>query len=108
MNYTKNGVENLKIAYIGGGSKGWAWTLMSDLATAEDLSGQVALYDIDFKAAKDNEIIGKKYASHEKSKSKFDYKACDTIDEALAGADFVIISILPATLDEMHSVMGLV
>ncbi|MBO5009229.1 MAG: alpha-glucosidase/alpha-galactosidase [Clostridia bacterium] len=103
MNYTKNGVENLKIAYIGGGSKGWAWTLMSDLATAEDLSGQVALYDIDFKAAKDNEIIGKKYASHEKSKSKFDYKACETIDEALAGADFVIISILPATLDEMYS-----
>ena len=37
MNYTKNGVENLKIAYIGGGSRGWAWTLMSDLATADDL-----------------------------------------------------------------------
>ena len=54
MNYTKNGVENLKIAYIGGGSRGWAWTLMSDLATADDLNGTVALYDIDFEAAKCN------------------------------------------------------
>lgn len=103
MNYTKNGVENLKIAYIGGGSRGWAWTLMSDLATADDLSGTVALYDIDYEAAKCNEIIGGKFNTHEKSKSKFEYKACKTIDEALSGANFVIISILPATLDEMHS-----
>ena len=42
----------IKIAYIGGGSRGWAWGLMSDLAGAEDLSGSVYLYDIDFEAAK--------------------------------------------------------
>ena len=51
MNYTKNGAENVKIAYIGGGSRGWAWGLMSDLAECADMSGQVALYDIDFEAA---------------------------------------------------------
>ena len=103
MKHTEKGVEELKIAYIGGGSRGWAWTLMSDLATAEDLSGSVALYDIDLEAAKANEIIGKKFSAHPKSKSSFDYKAYETIDEALSGADFVIISILPATFDEMHS-----
>ena len=27
MKYTKNGVEELKIAYTGGGSRGWAWGL---------------------------------------------------------------------------------
>ena len=35
MRYTDhNTVEDLKIAYIGGGSQGWAWGMMSDLADA--------------------------------------------------------------------------
>ena len=51
----------MNIAYIGGGSRGWAWGLMSDLASCPDMSGDVYLYDIDFEAAKNNEIIGNKY-----------------------------------------------
>ena len=43
--------NNLRIAYIGGGSRGWAWGLMSDLAMAPDMNGTVALYDIDYDAA---------------------------------------------------------
>ena len=58
MKYINNKAEDVKIAYIGGGSRGWAWGLMSDLARAEDISGEVALYDIDINAAKNNEIIG--------------------------------------------------
>ena len=34
--------KNIKIAYIGGGSKQWARVFMSDLAVSEDLSGQIA------------------------------------------------------------------
>ena len=45
-------LKNIKIAYIGGGSRGWAWQLMRDLATEKEIAGQVALYDIDFEAAK--------------------------------------------------------
>ena len=37
MRYTDNGAEDIKIAYIGGGSRGWAWGLMSDLAAAQDM-----------------------------------------------------------------------
>ena len=103
MNYTQNGVENLKIAYIGGGSRGWAWGLMSDLASAEDISGDVYLYDIDYEAASHNEIIGNKFNSCEGAKSKWNYHASKTAGEALTDADFVIISILPGTFDEMHS-----
>ncbi len=103
MRYTKNGVEDLKIAYIGGGSRGWAWGLMSDLAEAGDLSGHVDLYDIDFEAAKHNEEIGNKYNDAEGTVSKWSYRAVKTIGEALTGADFVIISILPGTFDEMES-----
>ena len=97
MTYQSNGVSDLKIAYIGGGSRGWAWTLMNDLTKANDLSGSVYLYDIDFDAAYNNELIGNKIEH-----SGWKYKAVKTIGEALTGADFVIISILPATFDEMQ------
>lgn len=103
MKYVNKRVEELKIAYIGGGSRGWAWGLMSDLVSCEDMSGNVYLYDIDFEAAKNNEIIGNKFNNAEGAKSKWSYKASETIDEALCGADFVVISILPGTFDEMES-----
>ena len=103
MKYENNKVTDLKIAYIGGGSRGWAWGLMSDLAQCEDMSGSVALYDIDFEAAYNNEIIGNKVNGSEGVKSHWDYKAVKTIDEAMCGADFVVISILPGTFDEMDS-----
>lgn len=61
MNYNGNKAENIKIAYVGGGSRGWAWGLMSDLAAADDISGDVYLYDIDYEAARHNEIIGNQY-----------------------------------------------
>lgn len=96
-------VDNLKIAYIGGGSRGWAWGLMSDLAQAPDLSGSVDLYDIDFEAAQHNEIIGNKYNDLEGAVGKWTYTARKTIGEALTDADFVVISILPGTFDEMES-----
>lgn len=103
MKYDNKKVSDIKIAYIGGGSRGWAWGLMSDLAMADDISGDVYLYDIDFEAAKANEIIGNKVKDVAGCKSKWGYKAVETIEEALTGADFVIISILPGTFDEMES-----
>ena len=103
MNYINGKVENLKIAYIGGGSRGWAWGLMSDLAVCDDISGDVYLYDIDYEAAKNNEIIGNKFNFAEGAKTHWDYKAVKTAKEALENADFVIISILPGTFDEMES-----
>lgn len=103
MNYNQDKVENLKIAYIGGGSRGWAWGLMSDLSQTEDMSGEVYLYDIDYEAAKSNEIIGNKIKDVEGCKSEWKYTAVKTIGEALSGANFVVISILPGTFDEMES-----
>ena len=48
----------LKIAYIGGGSREWARKLMIDLALCPDLTGEVALYDIDMDSARLNEQLG--------------------------------------------------
>jgi len=103
MYFENNTFRDLKIAYIGGGSRGWAWGLMSDLASAPDISGTVALYDIDKKAAKDNVIIGNKFNNAEGALSHWDYEATDTLEQALTGANFVVISILPGTFKEMES-----
>ena len=97
MKHYGDHVEDLVITYIGGGSRGWAWTLMSDLARASDISGTVRLYDIDPEAAHVNEVIGNSIPHN------FRYQAMADIGEALRGADFVVISILPGTLDEMAS-----
>ena len=48
-------VQDVQIAYIGGGSRGWAWTFMTDLALEPDMSGTIRLYDIDREAAEANE-----------------------------------------------------
>ena len=103
MIFENGKAKNVKIAYIGGGSRGWAWGLMSDLAANEDMSGDVYLYDIDYEAAEANEIIGNKYKDCKDTKSQWNYYASKTPREALTGADFVVISILPGTFDEMES-----
>lgn len=103
MKYVDKKVEEIKIAYIGGGSRGWAWGLMSDLVAAEDISGDVYLYDIDMQAAIDNEIIGNLHNLADGAVSKWNYKAVEKLEDALTGADFVIISIQPGTFEEMSS-----
>lgn len=103
MKYEGNKVSGVRIAYIGGGSRGWAWGLMSDLAAAEDMSGEVALYDIDREAAARNEVIGNRMNGLPQARSAWNYHAANSLGAALNGADFVVISILPGTFDEMES-----
>ena len=98
MKYSNKKIEKLKMAYIGGGSRGWAWGLMSDLAACDDISGDVYLYDINYEAAQHNEIIGNYYKTLEDAKSLWNYHAVQTIGEALDGADFVIFQFFRAHL----------
>ena len=77
MKYGNNKYEDIKIAYIGGGSRGWAWGFMSDLAVCEDMCGTVYLYDIDLEAAKKNEKIGNGIKDIEGCKSQCKYKKSD-------------------------------
>ena len=95
--------NDVKVAYIGGGSRGWARTFMYDLAVQESFCGVVNLYDIDKEAAECNRIIGERIYADPRAVSKWKYRVCDTLDDALQGVDFVMISILPGTFDEMHS-----
>ena len=103
MKYQQNKVTDLQIAYIGGGSRGWAWTFMTDLALEPQLSGTIKLYDIDEQAARNNEIIGNRLSGRDEAKGKWNYRTCGSLKEALEGSDFVVISILPGTFDEMEA-----
>lgn len=100
-----NGKEkavNVNIAYIGGGSRGWARELMQDLALEERLNGTIRLYDIDLDAAKANEKIGNATFASGKAKSNWKFEVAETYEKALTGADYVVISILPAPLTAMQ------
>lgn len=103
MKYANNKVSDLQIAYIGGGSRGWAWTFMTDLSMDDSLSGTIRLYDIDEEAAKHNETIGNHLTDRPDTTGKWNYTTSKSMEEALTGADFVVISILPGTFDEMQS-----
>lgn len=98
---------HLKIAYIGGGSRDWARKLMIDLALCADLTGEVALYDIDLDSARLNEQLGNWMQSQPGVVSHWHYTAVSTLREALQNADFVIISIQPGPLELMRDEIAL-
>lgn len=103
MIYKNGKATDIKIAYIGGGSRGWAWKFMTDLAATGDMSGEIRLYDIDRKAAENNAILGNALKGRPDVTGDWDYNVYDSLQDALPGCDFVVISILPGTFDEMEA-----
>ncbi len=101
MKYSNLEMSDVQIAYIGGGSRGWAWTFMADLVQNAELSGTIRLYDIDNEAAENNRKIGSRLSAREQSVGKWDYITAPSLKEALDGANFIVISILPGTFNEM-------
>lgn len=97
----RNSAAYIKIAYIGGGSRGWAHTLMKDLATCGRLSGEVRLYDINRPMALLNARWGKRINESPQAKSTWKYTVPKTLRAALSGADFVAASIQPGPIEMM-------
>ena len=102
MKYENHKVSEIRLVYIGGGSRSWGWKFMADLAMEPSMSGEVVLYDIDRAAAEANAVIGGKIDAAPETVGHWRYSVADTLEEALTGADFVVISILPGTFDEME------
>lgn len=90
--------QDIKIAYIGGGSRFWARQVMTDLALCPHLTGEIALYDIDHQAALENVKRAAAIYGHPDARTTFDVYACSSVDQALTGADFVFLSILPGPM----------
>ena len=101
MGKASTSAVEIKIAYVGGGSRGWAHHLMNDLAMCEHLRGEVALYDIDRPMALLNARWGRRANASPQTKSPWRYTVPKTLAAALKGADFVIASILPGPIESM-------
>jgi alpha-galactosidase len=92
--------NQLKICYIGGGSRNWAWVLMQDLAFEKEVSGCIELYDIKPEDAKTNEIIGNSLMERH-NPGQWTFHANSSLGDALTGSGFVFVSILPGDFEEM-------
>jgi len=91
--------KNLKICFIGGGSRNWAWVFIKDLCFEKDIAGVIYLYDIDIDAAQANEELGNKLMKAHNGGWTFKTEA--SLEKALSGSDFIFISILPGDFKEM-------
>ena len=56
-------VHDIKIAYIGGGSKYWARMVMSDLAMCPHMKGELVLHDVHMPAVAER-VKGVQFAQH--------------------------------------------
>lgn len=88
----------IKIAYIGGGSQGWAPNILTELALCDQLTGEIALYDIDAAAAQRTLERGEIIFAHPEAKTRFKLTVSQTSADALRGADFVLLSIQPGPI----------
>lgn len=94
-------MKNVNIAYIGGGSKAWAQILLKDLLLQDKLCGTVKLYDIDQEAARKNQVVLKKLAAMVNVKSEWQIEVYDSLETVLPESDFIVLSILPGTFEDM-------
>ena len=84
--------DRLRVAFIGGGSRSWARTMMNDLALAGDLAGDVFLYDVDHESAVENARLGNQIQERDEAEGDWHYEAVERLSDALDGADFVLVS----------------
>jgi len=91
----------IKIAYIGGGSRGWAHALMTDLLLCPYFTGEVRLYDINRPMAELNAKFGNWLQSHPGAVSHWKYRVVPSLKTALKGVDFVFLSIQPGPIQAM-------
>jgi alpha-galactosidase/6-phospho-beta-glucosidase family protein len=89
-----------KIAVVGGGSYQWGTKIIQDVALNEDLRGSVlTLHDIDPEALDDLYRWGEKMAGL--AGADLAPEKTGDLDEALSGADFVVLCISTGGLDAM-------
>jgi galacturan 1,4-alpha-galacturonidase len=86
---------DIKIAYIGGGSRYWARDLITELALTPRLKGQIDLYDLNYGAALRNVAVAGRIYGRPEAVTRFKVRAVRRLADALRGADFVVLSIEP-------------
>lgn len=88
-------MEKTRVCIIGGGSRLWAIQFLKDLTLQDKIGAHVVLYDIDRKAADNNEAVANEIFRINGKADALSVSVSSTLDEGLKGADFVIIAIEP-------------
>ncbi len=88
-------MEKVRVCIIGGGSRLWAIQFLKDLTLQDKIGAHVVLYDIDKKAADNNEEVANRIFRINGKSDKLSVSVAPTLDEGLKGVDFVIIAIEP-------------
>ena len=92
-------MEKVRICIIGGGSRLWAIQFLKDLTLQDKVGAHVVLYDIDRKAADNNEAVANEIFRINGKSDSLSVSVADTLGEGLDGAAFVIIAIEPGITD---------
>ena len=79
-----NSVE-IKIAYIGGGSRYWARDLITELALTPRLKGRIDLYDLNYAAAVRNIAVADRIYGRPEAVTRFQVRAVRRLADALPG-----------------------
>ncbi len=93
--------REVQLTFIGGGSRNWAPGIMADLALCPQLSGELVLYDIDYAAARQNVELARGIFDHPDARTSFAVRAEEKLEDALKGADLVMIAIQPGPITMM-------
>lgn len=93
-----DGRDGPKIAFVGGGSYQWGPKIILDVALNEDLrGGSLVLHDINAEALEDMFEWGTR--AIDEADADLELWATGRLEEALEGADFVVLSISTGGLD---------
>jgi alpha-galactosidase/6-phospho-beta-glucosidase family protein len=88
-----------KITIVGGGSYNWSPIILRDLAAMPGLGGTIVLQDINPEALEDIRRLGQQIMAA--TGSAFAVEATTNLDEALRGAEFVVVTITTGGLEAM-------
>ncbi len=93
-------MRTTRICIVGGGSYNWGPTLLKDIASKKEvLDGTVVLHDVDPVALDDMARLGRKIM--EQAEAGFAVEATTDLRSALAGAEFVVVTITTGGLETM-------
>jgi alpha-galactosidase len=90
----------VKIAFIGGGSYAWGPPLLGDLALSGKLDGTICLTDHHAEAGERLQHLGQRYMASRQA--PLDVTFTPVLDEALDGANYVLLSITTGGLEAMR------
>ncbi|MBI2501788.1 MAG: hypothetical protein HYW07_00950 [Candidatus Latescibacteria bacterium] len=94
-------MANRKIALVGGGSYSWTPGVAAGILNCAYLDGsQVMLYDLDPEALNLTTALAQRYREQAGSRTAFAQTTCR--EEALDGADYVVVTISTGGLDAMQ------